>query len=138
MTAAHHRFLGAVLVATFCSLGLLAGGRHLRSVAAQGQVGQPKSVIHVVIYKWKGNVSDAEKQKEIDSIKELTAKIPGIKNIWLKTQRNQLRDYDGVFAIEFASPEAAADYAENPLHAAWSKHWQELRATSLSVQATNP
>lgn len=138
MKAIHHRMLSIVLGASFFSGGLLVGSWHARSVAAQSQFGQPKSVIHVVIYKWKESVSDAQKQKAFDGIKEMAGKIPGIKNVWLKTQRNQIREYDGVFVIEFASPEAAADYADNPTHAEWSKHWQELRASSLSLQVTNP
>jgi hypothetical protein len=34
----------------------------------------------------------------------MAAKIPGIKNIWLKTERNQIKDFSGVYAIEFTSP----------------------------------
>ena len=68
----------------------------------------------------------------------MAAKIPGIKNIWLKTERNQARDFSGVYAIEFASAEAAADYAENPVHEAWSKSWQQVRENSLSFQVSNP
>jgi hypothetical protein len=43
-----------------------------------------------------------------------------------------------VYAIEFTSAEAAADYAESPVHEAWSKKWQELRENSLSFQVSNP
>jgi len=43
----------------------------------------------------------------------LPAASPGIKNIWLKTERNQLRDFSSVYVIEFISPEAAADYEES-------------------------
>src|SRR5260370_32881930 len=71
-------------------------------------------------------------------IKSMAGKIPGIRNIWLKTERNQMRDFDGVYAIEFASPEAAADYAESPLHESWRKRWEELRENSLSFQVSNP
>ena len=34
--------------------------------------------------------------------------------------------------------EAAADYAESPVHEAWSKTWQEQRENSLSFQVSNP
>ena len=50
----------------------------------------------------------------------------------------KLPDFDGVFAIEFTSAEAAADYAESPRHEAWAKKWEELRENSVSFQATNP
>jgi len=102
------------------------------------KAGQPKTVIHVVVYKWKDGVSEADKERVLAGIVEMGRKIPGIRNVWIKTQRSQLQDMDGVFAMEFASAEAAADYAESPLHEAWSKKWLELRQNSLSFQATNP
>jgi len=43
----------------------------------------------------------------------LPTESPGIKNIWLKTERNQLRDFGGVYVIEFINLEAAADYEES-------------------------
>jgi cell division protein FtsX len=125
---------GAVLFAA----GMAAGTWHAQSVAAQNKFGQPKTVVHVVVYKWKNTTSQNDKDQALAGIKTLAAKIPGIKNIWLKTQRNQIRDFDGVYAIEFASPEAAADYAESPLHETWRKKWEELRENSLSFQVSNP
>jgi antibiotic biosynthesis monooxygenase (ABM) superfamily enzyme len=118
--------------------GVAAGNWHAQSVAAQNRFGQPKSVIHMVVYKWKNTTSQYDKEQALAGIKSMAAKIPGVKNIWLKTQRNQIRDFDGVYAIEFASPEAAADYAESPQHEAWRKRWEELRENSLSFQASNP
>jgi Stress responsive A/B Barrel Domain len=118
--------------------GLVAGKWHVQSVAAQNRFGQPKTVLHFVVYKWKPTTSQNDKDQALAGLKTLAAKIPGIKNIWLKTQRNQIRDFDGVYAIEFASAEAAADYAESPLHETWRKKWEELRENSLSFQASNP
>ena len=83
-------------------------------------------------------LSEVDQQRTIDGIKTMAVKIPGIKNVWLKTERNQLRDFSGVYAIEFASPDAAADYAESKVHEAWSKQWLEQRETSLSFQVSNP
>ncbi len=124
--------------ATLFAAGMAAGNWHAQSAAAQNKFGQPKTVVHVVVYKWKSTVSQNDKDQALAGIKSLAAKIPGIKNVWLKTQRNQLRDFDGVYAIEFASPEAAADYAESPLHETWRKKWEELRENSLSFQVSNP
>ncbi len=132
------RFLRFASGAALFLAGIIAGDWHARSVAAQNRFGQPRTVLHVVVYKWKPTISEVDQQKTIDGIKTLAAKIPGIKNIWLKTQRNQLRDFSGVYAIEFTSADAAADYAESKAHEAWSKQWQELRETSLSFQVSNP
>jgi hypothetical protein len=126
--------MGGILFGT----GLVAGNWHAQNVAAQNKFGQPKTVLHFVVYKWKPTTSQNDKDQALAGLKTLAAKIPGIKNIWLKTQRNQIRDFDGVYAIEFASPEAAADYAESPLHETWRKKWEELRENSLSFQASNP
>jgi hypothetical protein len=125
---------GALLFAA----GLGAGTWHERSVEAQNRFGQPKTVIHMVVYKWKNFASEDDKEQALKGIKTLAGQIPGVKNIWLKTGRNQIRDFDGVFAIEFTSPEAAADYAESPKHEEWAKKWEALRENSLSFQATNP
>ena len=127
----------AAAVALFAG-GVAAGNWHAQSVAAQNKFGQPKSVVHFVVYKWKNTTSQNDKEQALAGIKTMAAKIPGVKNIWLKTQRNQIRDFDGVYAIEFASAEAAADYAESPLHEAWRKRWEELRENSLSFQVSNP
>jgi hypothetical protein len=127
----------AVGTALFAA-GVAAGSWHGESVAAQNRFGQPKTVVHFVVYKWKNTTSQNDKDLALAGIKTMAAKIPGVKNIWLKTQRNQIRDFDGVYAIEFASAEAAADYAESPLHEAWRKKWEELRENSLSFQVSNP
>jgi Stress responsive A/B Barrel Domain len=118
--------------------GAAAGTWHTRSVDAQNRFGQPKTVVHVVVYKWKNTASQDDKDQALKGIKTMAAQIPGVRNIWLKTQRNQIRDFDGVYAIEFTSPEAAADYAESPKHEAWRKRWEELRENSLSFQVSNP
>jgi hypothetical protein len=117
--------------------GVLAGSIGTRTVAALNKFGQPKTVIHTVAYKFKPTTSLNDRQQAIAGIKDMAATIPGIKNIWLKTERNQIRDFDGVYVIEFVSPEAAADYAENPIHDAWRKKWEQLRENSLSFQVSN-
>jgi len=126
-------FAGAV----FFLAGIAVGSLVTRSVSALNKFGQPKTVIHTVAYKFRPTTSLNDQQQAIEGIKDMAGKIPGIKNIWLKTERNQIRDFDGVYVIEFASPEAAADYAESPVHDAWRKKWEQLRENSLSFQASN-
>ncbi|MGB0035054.1 MAG: Dabb family protein [Candidatus Acidiferrales bacterium] len=122
-------FCGGIL-----ALALFASGY----VAGQNKFGQPKSVLHIALIKWNPNVSDAEKQKVFDGVKDMAAKIPGIKNVWLKGDRIQPRDFNAAFAIEFKDREAADAYAESPIHKAWSDSYLQLRAASLSEQVTNP
>ncbi len=138
MSIVRKRILQIALGAMLFLSGVAAGTLHSRSVAAQNRFGQPKTVLHVVVYKFRDDVSNYDREKAINGIKDMAGKIPGIKNVWLKTQRNQIRDFSGVYAIEFASAEAAADYAESPVHEAWSKSWQEKRENSLSFQISNP
>lgn len=138
MTSLQRRIAQIAAGASLFVAGLAAGTLHARSAAVQNHFGQPRTVLHVVVYRFRDDVSNNDREKAIDGIKEMAAKIPGIKNIWLKTERNQARDFSGVYAIEFASPEAAADYAESPVHEAWSKSWQQLRENSLSFQVSNP
>jgi Stress responsive A/B Barrel Domain len=126
------------LCAGLFGVGTVVGSLYATKVSAQNKFGQPKTVLHVVVYKFKDATSENDRQKALDGIKDLGRKIPGVKNIWLKTNRNQIRDFSGVYAIEFTSAEAAADYAESPAHEAWAKQWEALRENSLSFQVTNP
>ena len=132
----HHSISAFAAIPLFLA-GLAIGSLATRSVSALNKFGQPKTVIHTVAYKFRPTTSLNDQQEAIAGIKDMAGKIPGIKNIWLKTERNQIRDFDGVYVIEFASPEAAADYAESPIHDAWRKKWEELRENSLSFQASN-
>jgi Stress responsive A/B Barrel Domain len=132
------RITQIILGAGLFIAGVAAGSLHARGVAAQNRFGQPKTVLHIVVYKFKDATSNYDRENAINGIKEMAAKIHGIKNIWIKTERNQLQDFSGVYAIEFTSPDAAADYSESPVHEAWSKKWQELRENSLSFQVSNP
>ena len=117
--------------------GLAAGSVASQGVSAVNKFGQPKTVIHVVAYKFRDATSQNDQDQAIAGIKDMAAKISGIKNIWLKTERNQIRDWSGVYIIEFTGAEAAADYAESPIHDAWRKKWEQLRENSVSFQVSN-
>ena len=138
MTSTERRMAQIALGTVLFIAGIAAGSLHARSAAVQNRFGQPKTVLHVVIYKFKDATSNSDRDNAINGIKEMAAKIPGVKNVWLKTERNQIKDFSGVYAIEFTSAEAAADYSESPVHEAWSKKWQELLENSLSFQISNP
>jgi hypothetical protein len=138
MTSGMKRSMQIALGAALFLAGAAAGSLHARGAAVVNRFGQPKTVLHFVVYKFKDNVSNYDREKAINGIKDMAGKIPGIKNVWLKTERNQIKEFSGVYAIEFTSAEAAADYSESPIHEAWSKTWQEQRENSLSFQVSNP
>ena len=110
-------------------------------VIGQNKYNQPKSVIHLVSLKWKADATPQARQTAIDGIKTMAEKIPGIKNIWLKTLRVQSptpdKPFDAVFAIEFADEAAAKVYADHPAHTAWEAVYVNAREESRSFQATN-
>jgi hypothetical protein len=106
--------------------------------AAQAHFGQPKTVLQISIIKFRDGVSDEDAQRVIDGLRQVAAKIPGIKNIWLKAARMEPRDFDAVIVIEFVNRAAADRYAESPVHEAWSRELQRIRLTSISPQVTNP
>jgi len=135
-------FANRRMIQMFCATllfiaGIAVGSVGTRHVSAVNRFGQPKTVVHVVAYKFRDATSLNDQEQAIASIKDMAAKIPGIKNIWLKTERNQIRDFSGVYVIEFTSAETAADYAESPIHDAWRKKWEQLRENSLSFQISN-
>ena len=114
--------------------GLFASGY----VAGQNRFGQPKTIIHVVEIKWNPGVSDADKRRVLAGVKDMAGRVPGIKNVWLKADRLEPRDFNTAFAIEFESRAAADTYAESAVHKAWDDQYLPLRASSLSIQLTNP
>jgi hypothetical protein len=113
---------------------LFAGGY----VSGQNRFGQPKTIIHVVEIKWQPGVSDSDKQRVLNGVKEMAAKVPGIKNIWIKADRLEPRDFNAGYAIEFENRAAADAYAESSIHDAWDRSYVPLRAASVSIQVTNP
>ncbi|HYL68518.1 MAG TPA: Dabb family protein [Candidatus Limnocylindria bacterium] len=130
----HTTTTGKFLAAILFALALFSGGY----LAGQNKFGQPKTVLHLTIIKWNSSASDADKERALQGVKEMAAKIPGIKNVWIKADRIQPRDFNAAFAIEFKDRDAADNYAESPIHKAWSDQYQLLRAASISEQITNP
>jgi|SRR5271165_2833229 len=137
MFFANRRFAQTLCAMLLFLVGIAVGSVLTSRVSAINKFSQPKTVVHVVAYKFRDATSLNDQEQAIAGIKDMAAKIPGIKNVWLKTERNQLRDFSGVYVIEFSSPEAAADYAESPIHDAWRKKWEQLRENSLSFQVSN-
>lgn len=129
-------FSGAtkILAGSFLASALFASGY----VAGQNRFGQPKTILHVVELKWNPAATDADKLRAIEGIKDMAGKVPGIKNIWIKGERMQPRDFNAAYAIEFRDRDAADAYAESKAHAAWELQYVPLREASVSIQVTNP
>jgi hypothetical protein len=106
-------------------------------VTAQNSFGTPKSIIHVSIIQWKAGVSDAEKKQALEGVKEMAAKIPGMKNVWIKAIRVQPQGYQDAFAIEFENQAAADRYGKDPVHDKWTEAFMKIREASISPQITN-
>jgi Stress responsive A/B Barrel Domain len=123
-----------IFFASVACVALFSGGY----VAGQNRVGQPKTIIHVVEVKWLPGVTDAQKERVLEGIKEVAAKTPGVKNVWLKADRLEPRDFNAAFAIEFQNRDAADAYAESAAHESWDKQYVPLREASVSIQVTNP
>lgn len=125
---------GKILGGTLAMAALFGSGY----VAGQSRFGQPKTVLHVVELKWNPGVSETDQQMAIEGIKQMAAKLPGVKNIWLKADRVQPRDFSTAFAIEFRDRAAADAYAESDIHKQWEQEYVPLRQESISIQVTNP
>lgn len=116
---------------------VLAGVFRAGVAYGQNKYGTPRTVVHVVTGKWKAEATDEQKKAALEGVRTMASKIPGIKNVWLKADRIQPREYNYAFAIEFESRAAAADYAEHPAHEEWNEPYLEIRAESRSQQLTN-
>ena len=106
-------------------------------LVAQNSFGTPKTIIHVSVIQWKEGVSAADKKHVLDGVKEMAAKIPGMKNVWTKALRVQPDGYHDAFVIEFENQAAADRYAKDPVHEKWTEAFVKIREASLSPQITN-
>lgn len=106
-------------------------------LVAQNKFGTPKTIIHVSVIQWKEGVSDADKKRVLDGVKDMGAKIPGIRNVWTKAIRVQPQGYHDAFVIEFENQAAVDRYAKDPVHDVWTEGLTKVREASISPQITN-
>ena len=128
MTIAIRAFLLATLMALSATTTWLV---------AQNRFGTPKTIIHISVIQWKAGVSAAEKKQALDGVKEMAAKIPGIRNVWTKALRVQPDGYHDAFVIEFENQAAVDRYAQDPVHDKWTEAFLKVREASISPQITN-
>ena len=125
-------FIRIALMTTLMSLSATATW-----LVAQNSFGTPKTIIHVSVIQWKEGISAADKKQVLDGVKDMAAKIPGMKNVWTKAIRVQPEGYHDAFVIEFENQAAADRYAKDPVHTAWTEAFTKIREASLSPQITN-
>jgi hypothetical protein len=101
-------------------------------------VGQPRTLIHAVSIQWKQGVSEEDKQKVLEGVRRMAEDIPGVKNVWIKSQRVEPRGFDDGFVIEFKDRGAADSYASSAAHKRWNDLYLPLRITSVSIDVSNP
>jgi Stress responsive A/B Barrel Domain len=121
-----------ILVTTLLALSVTASW-----LVAQNRFAAPKTIVHVSLIQWKEGVSAAAKKQALDGVKEMAAKIPGIRNVWTKAIRVQPEGYHDAFVIEFENQAAADRYAKDPVHDKWTEAFLKIREASISPQITN-
>lgn len=130
-TTIRRAVLALSLIAVF-TLGITLG---------QNKFGEPKTVIHVVSLRWKADATPAQQQAALDGVKTMAGKIPGIKNIWIKSTKTQggtqEAPYKASFAIEFENEAAHKAYADHPARAEWLKVYNLARDESSNQVITN-
>lgn len=123
-----------IATATLTALGLFQAGY----ATGQSRFRQPKTVIHLVSVQWKPGVSAIDKKNVLEGVKKMAASIPGVQNIWIKSERVEPRGFDDAFVIEFQNRAAADAYASSPMNKAWNDSYLPLRVASVSIDVTNP
>ncbi len=121
------------IVAGCALLAVFAAG----IVVGQNKFGQPKSVLHIVTVKWKAESTPEQRQKALDGVKTMAAKIPGMTNVYLRTIKVQPGDYNNVIVMEFRDEAAFAAYADHPAHREWEKDYIPIRGESRTHDVSN-
>ena len=120
-------------VSSVFASGYVAGHDNVHS-----NVAQPKTVIHAVSIQWKQGVSQADRDKVLAGVKEMAEATPSVKNVWIKAERVEPRGFDDGFAIEFKDRAAADAYVLSLAHKNWNDTYFPLRASSISIDVSNP
>ncbi len=92
---------------------------------------------HIVLFRFKKNISNKEINQVFESIKELANMFPGVTNFsWGKNnnQENMSADYEYALFLQFDSEETRRAYQQHPFNKKISK---EIVIPALCTQ-TNP
>jgi antibiotic biosynthesis monooxygenase (ABM) superfamily enzyme len=121
-------------------LGLAIAGLALFGagvLTGAGAFQRPKTVIEVVSIKWTADAAPELRRAALESVETMAGKIPGVRNIWLRTLRVQPRDFMTAYAIEFDDQAAAERFARHPAREAWTKTYLPMIEESRIQQVTN-
>ena len=127
---------GRILLGALLPVLLITG-----IVIGQNQFGAPKSVVHVVTVKWKKEATPQQRQQALDGVQVMAGKIPGVRNVWIKTLKVQGPSadmpFDAAFVMEFADEAALKAYADHPAHRQWEAIYLPIRESSRTHDITN-
>jgi heme-degrading monooxygenase HmoA len=126
MNSISRKILLVCALATVFALGV---------AASQNKFGQPKSILHVITVQWKADSKAEQRQAAIDGVKTMASQIPGITNVWLKTQKVQGKD--AVIVMEFKDNAAFDAYTTHPAHKEWEAIYIPIREESQTHDITN-
>src|SRR5260221_5825723 len=88
--------------------GSVAGSALTQKVSAVNRFGQPKTVIHVVAYKFRAATSQNDQDQAINGIRDMAGENNRIQHKLLQNERTQNRRSSGVYVIALSSPDACA------------------------------
>lgn len=112
-----------------------------QKMTAKNKFGMPNTLLHVVTVRWKADSTEEQRKAAVEGVKMMATKIPGIKNVWLKTVKVQGgeagKPYNAVFAMEFVDEAALNAYATHPAHDEWMKVYGEVRDESRTHDVSN-
>src|SRR5258706_13540728 len=113
MTSAMRRASQIVLGGAIFAAGIAASSLHARSAAVQNRFGQPKTVLHVVVYKFRDNVSNYDREKAINGIRDMAGKNTGHQKRRLEGRGDQIKDFSRGYCARISNSGDAPDRAPN-------------------------
>lgn len=133
------KFLTPILLSVTFLLGSFAANAQDGGRKGGGPNPTPQSIIHVITFKFKDGVSEADQQKVWDATRALQQEYRGISRVWVKALKVQGPDANFRHAIvmEFRNQKAFDDYADAPAHKKWEAVYLPLRGESRTHDITN-
>lgn len=99
----------------------------------------PKSVVHVITFKFKEGITDEQKTEVWKATETLAKAYPGISHVWIKALKVQGPDenFKHSIVMEFKDQAAFDAYKNDPAHKAWEKVYLQYRGESRTHDITN-